>query len=217
MGLLGIFDFMAVNSRMAWNMPFDDDLCTHKRFKLNNWKFRLMLAEEMIQFKDEHAVDHIAQAALNISADVNNHSPTMIRSDLRVKCCVCSLEHMIQSLVKKSEGGPKQLEEMMGMELKHIKSAAYVKKWIVSCLHERCTLYAQNVLIESDSIIFKCPEFIGLTCFQIAHHPLTRGLWTCNELHKLYLNENQTERNQKQRAPRVYNVRTSHALYNYLR
>ncbi len=112
MGLLGIFDIMAVNGRMVWNMSVDNDLCTHKRFKLNNWKFSLMLAEEMIQFKDEHAVDHITQAALNISADDNNHSPTMIRSNLRVKCCVCSVEHMIQSLVKKSEGGPKQFEEM---------------------------------------------------------------------------------------------------------
>jgi len=72
MGLLGIFDFMAMNGRMAWNISVDDDLCTHKRFKLNNWKFCLILAEEMIQFKDEHVVDHIAQAALNISGDVNN-------------------------------------------------------------------------------------------------------------------------------------------------
>jgi hypothetical protein len=29
MGLLGIFDFMAVNGRMAWNMSFDDDLCAN--------------------------------------------------------------------------------------------------------------------------------------------------------------------------------------------
>jgi hypothetical protein len=78
--------------------------------------------------KNMYSLTVLAQAVLNISADVNNHSPTMIRSNLRVKCCVCSVEHMMQSLVKKSEGGPKQLEEMMGMELKHIKSAAYVKK-----------------------------------------------------------------------------------------
>jgi hypothetical protein len=101
MGLLGSFDFMAVNGRMAWNVSVDDDLCANRRFKLNNWRFRLMLAEEMIQFKDEHAVDHIFEAVLNISAISNNHSPAMIQSDLRVKCCVCSLEQMIQSLLKK--------------------------------------------------------------------------------------------------------------------
>jgi hypothetical protein len=81
----------------------------------------------------------------------------------------------------------------MGVELKCIKTAAYVKKWIVSCLHDACRLYAHNVLVESDSIIFKHPEFKGLTCFQIAYQVLTRGLWMCNPLLKEYLNENQNQ------------------------
>jgi hypothetical protein len=41
-----------------------------------------MWAEEMIQFKDEHAVEHISEAVLNISAISNNHSPAIIQSDL---------------------------------------------------------------------------------------------------------------------------------------
>lgn len=64
------------------------------------------------------------------------------------------MEHMIQSLVK-----------TMDVDLNRIKTAAYVKKWIVSCLHGTCMLYVHNVLVELDSIIFKHPEFKGLVCF----------------------------------------------------
>ena len=72
MFLDGIIISMPRKGKSDAYMSVDNDLCTHKWFNLNNWKFCLMLAEEMIQFKDEHVVDHIAQAALNISGDVNN-------------------------------------------------------------------------------------------------------------------------------------------------
>ena len=50
MGLMGVFDFMLVNGRQAWNMStrYHDD-----RFVLTNVLFCLALAEELLAFRDE--------------------------------------------------------------------------------------------------------------------------------------------------------------------
>jgi hypothetical protein len=45
MGLLGMFDFIAVNSQMAWNMSVIVNDCEHRCFKLKNWKFHITFAE----------------------------------------------------------------------------------------------------------------------------------------------------------------------------
>ncbi len=51
---------------------------------------------------------------------------------------------------------------------------------MVSCTSDGCTLYAHCIVIKSDNVIFQFPEFHGLSCFDIAHHPAAAGLWSCN-------------------------------------
>ena len=104
-----------------------------------------------------------------------------------MKCCVCSLEHKLQELLKKTPTGKRQSEESIGAACNSIQTGAYCKKWSSSCSHPECTLYAHQIRVRSDSFIFKRTEFAGLNCFQIAHHPLTSGLWSCNMAHKEWL------------------------------
>ena len=71
-----------------------------------------------------------------------------------------------------------------------MKNGAYSRKWVVCCSNDDCTLYAHNVRVRSDGVIFKRQEFEGLSCYQIAHHPLMTGLWICNPLHKQFVTNN---------------------------
>ena len=97
-------------------------------------------------------------------------------------------------------------------------------------------MYAHCNVVKSDNVIFRFPEFHGLSCFDIAHHPSAAGLWTSNPNHKVMLGRAQaderndtgsdTERsdeseddkgNGRKKLPRAYNVNTSHPLYICLR
>lgn len=62
-----------------------------------------------------------------------------------------------------------------------ISSCMYHRKWLESCSDETCMIVAHHINIDADSFIFKKGEFQGLTCFQIAHHPLMSGLQNCNQ------------------------------------
>ena len=97
MGLLGIFYFMSVNSRIAWNMSADDNRCEYQHFKLQNWKFCLILAEQMIAFKDEHAIDLTHEAILNNFIAVIPQSSKILMEHHRLTYWVCQLEEKIQS------------------------------------------------------------------------------------------------------------------------
>ena len=57
MGVLGVFDFMIVNGCVAWNMASQNNNAGLRRFALLNWKFRLILSEQMIAFHDKHSVN----------------------------------------------------------------------------------------------------------------------------------------------------------------
>jgi len=111
-----------------------------------------------------------------------------------------------------------------------------MRKWIASCTSEGCTLYVHCIVVNSDNVIFLFPEFHGLSCFDIAHHPLAAGLWTSNPNHKTMLGRAQARArndmecdvehsdqsdddngNGRKKLPRAYNVNTSHPLYIRLR
>jgi hypothetical protein len=48
---------MSVNGRVAWIMAAQDNDAGMRRFPLTNWKFRLILSEQMIAFRDETSVN----------------------------------------------------------------------------------------------------------------------------------------------------------------
>ena len=98
-----------------------------------------------------------------------------------------------------------------------IQSAVWKRSCI--CSDESCTLYAHYVDVSSSSssFIFQQPEFKGLTCFQIAHHDICKGLWACNIDHKHVINENGDEDLSKKRRPRAWELKTSHVLFLKIR
>ena len=55
---MGIFDFTIVNGRQAWNMSTATKM---ECFKLDNAKFHWGLAEELLHFRDELAVDFVSE------------------------------------------------------------------------------------------------------------------------------------------------------------
>ena len=56
---------MIVNERMVWNMSSEEGY--DERLQLPNWKCVVILAEQMIAFKDESACDHVAEARMQQS------------------------------------------------------------------------------------------------------------------------------------------------------
>lgn len=64
MGLMGIFDFMLVNGRIAWNMSCTDESCANRRFELSNSDYRCIVAHELLQYRDVRNIDLIAESSL---------------------------------------------------------------------------------------------------------------------------------------------------------
>ena len=93
MGLLGVFDFMIVNGRIAWNMSAEDDHCRVCHFVKSNWEFRLILAQQMIRFQDNNGSDLIREVELANEAvssmPSTSHTPKKVPAGNRINCCVC--------------------------------------------------------------------------------------------------------------------------------
>ena len=59
------------------------------------------------------------------------------------------------------------------------------------------------------------PQFEGMTCFEIAHHKSTVGLWVSNP--KFKYKQRGTHDTQKKDKKHAYSVSTSHPIYIQLR
>ncbi len=128
---------------------------------------------------------------------------------------MCQLEEGIQSRLRKTEKGKQQLIQSLGVSsVDAIRSSVYNRKWLTLCSDEACSIFAHHISIESDNFILKRDEFRGLTCYQIAHHPIMNGLWTTNQCSK---STNAAELRINKGKPRVREVNTSHAMMLSLR
>jgi hypothetical protein len=202
MGLMGIFDFMIVNGRQAWNMSTETKT---ERFKLDNAKFRWGLAEELLKFKDESAVDFVSEQQLShrTAMMIAGHQPQSIPNKVKIMCCVCNLERQFR---KASSRDNSNNSEAKGTWSVHN---------IVACSNDNCRQHFHCVQVESSNYIFEMPQFEGLTCFEIAHHKSTNGLWSSNPNFKYKLRGvKETRKNDEKRA---YSVMTSHPIYLRLR
>ena len=107
MGLMGIFDFMLVNGRIAWNMSCTDESCANRRFELSNADYRCIVAHELLQYRDVRNIDLIAESSLLRNAMgrplLSDHQPSNTEKGTRVCCCVCRIEDGIHNLLKKHQ------------------------------------------------------------------------------------------------------------------
>ncbi len=150
---------------------------------------------------------------------LSDHQPSNTEKGTRVRCCICRIEDGIHNLLKKTSEGRKQLEDVLGVASAfHMQRGSYIRKWIALCASDKCTLYAHCIPLKSDNLIFHLEQFQGLTCFEIAHHPDTKGLWMCNLNHKKYLTQLGHQTNYtRETIPWADKVQTSHPLYVKLR
>ena len=76
MGVLGFFDFMLVNGRVAWNIAVTDTTTGFCHFVLPNWKFWLILCEQLISFHDKHSINIAPEEALAaLASKIQGHNP----------------------------------------------------------------------------------------------------------------------------------------------
>jgi hypothetical protein len=213
MGVLGIFDFMLVNGRVAWNMAASETTVGFRRFVLPNWKFRLILCEQLISFRDESSVNVAQEEALVASIfKTPEHQPAPVPTGYRGMCCVCRLEEGFQSIFRKEER-MSELAEILEIqsECKQNNKGLYGVRNLASCSNGLCTIHAHSVRLDSPNLIFKHHQLKGLTCFEIAHHPIAEGLWKSNS------NFSYQKDDEKKRRCVVHSVSTDHPLYHYLR
>ena len=121
--------------------------------------------------------------ALGSASAIAGHSPVHVPKEVRAECCVCKLESNIHDLLKKTEEGQQQLSRSLGIALNKIESHTHRRKWLCGCDGNGCTLYAHHIRWPSTLFIHNMEPFQGLTCYEICHHPATKGLWKCNPKH----------------------------------
>ena len=92
----------------------------YRRFHQNNRNFCSILAEQMIAFKDKRTVNLVAQANLNSTFDVANHSLRAMPEKIRAACCVCMLEDGIKNIFRRVEGFS-ELAEILGTSEDSVK------------------------------------------------------------------------------------------------
>jgi hypothetical protein len=166
MGLMGIFNFVIINGRQAWNMS---TATKTERFKLDNAKFRWGLAEELLRFRDESVVDFVSAQQLSnrTSMIIAGYLPQSIPSKVKLMCCVCNLERQFRK-ASANKDTVNRSEEKGTWSVRHI----------VTCTNESCRQHYHCVPVNSNNYIFQIPQFKGMTCFKIAHHKSTYGLWS---------------------------------------
>jgi hypothetical protein len=181
MGVLGVFDFISVNGRVAWNMAAQDDCAGMRRFPLTNWKFRLILSEQMIVFRDKTSVNFSQEHEFATSSSkLEGHHPGAVPSGFRVKCCVCRLEDGFESIFKK-EDREAELADILETTPDALGNRGLCSlRNMASCSNPNCSLFAHSICVASNNFVFKHPQLIGLTCFEIAHHPIADGMWKSN-------------------------------------
>ena len=202
MGLMGIFDFMIVNGRQAWNMSTTTKT---DHFRLNNAKSCLGLAEELLHFKDDLAVDFVLEHQLShkTSMIIAGHQPQSIPRKVKIMCCVCNLERQFRKLsdLDDADDSPRG-------------KGAWSICNIVACSNKSCRQHFHCVHVNSNNYIFQMPQFEGMTCFEIAHHKSTVGLWTSNPNYKY--KQRGARDTRKKNEKRAYSVMTSHPIYIHL-
>ena len=64
------------------------------QFRLDNAKFPWGLAEELLRFKDESAVDFVSELQLShkTSMIIAGHQPQSVPRKVKITCCVYNLE-----------------------------------------------------------------------------------------------------------------------------
>ena len=126
---------------------------------------------------------------------ITGHQPQSVPRKVKITCCVCNLEQQFLK-ASASENTDKRMWSVCN---------------IVACTNNSCHQHFHCVQVHSSNYIFQMPQFEGMTCFEIAHHKSTVGLWVSNPKFKyMQRGSHDTWKKDKKRA---YLVMTSLPIY----
>ena len=153
---LAILDCCVLNAHAAWNMSCIE---VFGRKELKRHQFMWALSIELLQYKDPQFVTiEVPRARASIAANAGQgiHVPIQNRHSGRKRCFVCQLEV-----------GTSQINE-----------SGNRNNGVCVCGNEDCFISAHNYIPrDNQRKIRHLPQFENLTCFEIAHHPASAGLW----------------------------------------
>ena len=155
---MAILDCALLNANNAWNMSCD---LIQGRKHLKRHEFMWSVCQQMLDYVDSNyvsiSVPVARHAACAMVADGSHVPQSNNKNRERRRCVVCQLEVNICEEVNESG----------------LRNAAVGK-----CGSPGCIIAAHTtVQTIGHRKIGTFPQFVGLTCFQIAHHPTTVGLW----------------------------------------
>jgi hypothetical protein len=143
---------------------------------MQSFKFCWGLVEELLCFRDESAVDFVSEQQLSnkTALIIAGHQPQSIPRKVKIMCCVCNLEQQFcKALV--SDDTFNSPEEKGTWSIRNI----------VACTNISCCQHFHCAPVNSNNYIFQMKQFNGMTCFEIAHHKSTEGLWSSNPNFKI--------------------------------
>ena len=118
-------------------------------------------------------------------------------------CCVCNLEKQFCKLsaLDNADDSPRG-------------KGAWSVCNNIACSNKSCHQHFHCVQVNSNNYIFQMPQFEGMTCFEIAQHESTAGLWISNPNFKY--KQCGAKDTRKKNEKRAYSVMTSHPMYIHL-
>ena len=161
---MGICDFALLNAFTAWNLSANERTRgVPKKHKLLKWEFYSVVAEELMSYVDKN--ESISSSSV-ASRSENKHISAPIDRSFKFSnptCIVCSTEEGVK-------------RKILDMPDRSARSFSRRKKNLAVCTHENCNIVA-HLSCPAESRMKQLPQFKGLSCFQIAHHP------DCNNLY----------------------------------
>ena len=176
---LGVADFSLLQAFTAWNLSVDQmhenrrGNAEVKRRKLIKWQFYSVLAEELMMYVDSNEDEEtMGLSKSSVNRTMQGHVPASYFSfdkeerTSRPLCMICSMDEMARA----------QVLQLTRSKSKNRKFARRTK-YIVKCMHENCPIVA-HATIQDNGKVSSLPCFGGMTCFEIAHHPRCKDLFT---------------------------------------
>ncbi len=154
---------------------------------LTTAQFQAGFVKDLISFVDDKRLANFSE--LQSEMTFAGHLPVVLNDkNRRPLCCVCKLEENWQT----------KTDNVKDEQGKNIRS----QKYLCKCQNCASKLLAYNILVDHDLKIFMFPEFENMSCFEMAHSTVYRGL---------FCPMNKSDDHMS------YSVATSHPLYLHLR
>ncbi len=184
---------MLVNGHVSWNMSAK--LKEIFRTTIDNSTWRMYVAKLMLNWRDP-MVECERTILLPVLTDNHFLKPISKSSKVCVWCVVCGLKTNIQKIL--------ELNLLIFVTIFKSHDNLYqFKSWY------NCTFTG---FFNPKNFFFKIPQFVGLSCFKIAHHELSMGLFSVTSSNSATIDIQTCSKSSQQQK----SAKTSHLLCNII-